>query len=118
MTGKATSTELVPAGAATAALPMPAAAIAVLHRTPNASFAADEFFRASISNEHTRRAYGRIVGRFLGWCDRHKLELREITPGIAGEYVSQIEASAPTKNQALAACGISSMRWCSATPSH
>jgi len=103
MTGRATSTELVPAGAENAVLTVPRVAIAVLQRTPNATFAADEFFRASISNEHTRRAYGRIVGRFLVWCGHRKLGLREITPGIAGEYVGQIEGSAPTKNQALAA---------------
>ena len=54
-------------------------------------------------NEHTRRAYGRIVGRFLIWCDQRGLVLHNITPGLAGEYVSQLEGSAPTKNQALAA---------------
>ena len=102
MTGRATPTELVLMGAAGAALPMPAVAIAVLHRTPNASFAADEFFKASISNEHTRRAYGRIVARFLVWCIARKLEVHSITPGLAGEYISQLEGSAPTKNQALA----------------
>jgi hypothetical protein len=82
---------------------MPAAAIALLQRTPNAGFAADEFFRASIGNEHTRRAYGRIVGRFLTWCDDRKLELHTITPGLAGGYLGHLEGSAPTKNQALAA---------------
>src|ERR1700685_2341714 len=84
-------------------LPIPAAELAVLRKTSNAEFAADEFFQASISNEHTRRAYGRIVGRFLIWCDERKLELRNITPGIAGDYLGQIEGSEPTKNQALAA---------------
>jgi len=68
MMGRATTTELVKVGAPAPVLPMPAAAIALLERSPNAAFAADEFFRASISNEHTRRAYGRIVGRFLTWC--------------------------------------------------
>src|ERR1700722_19063462 len=97
------STELVRIPAGAAALPMPAVAIAVLQRTPNAAFAADEFFQAGISNEHTRRAYGRIVGRFLGWCNKRKLELRDITPGLAGEYFNKLEGSAPTKNQALAA---------------
>lgn len=97
------STELVRIPAGPAALPMPSSAIAVLQLTPNAAFAADEFFKASIGNEHTRRAYGRIVGRFLTWCGDRKLELRNITPGLAGEYVGQLEGSAPTKNQALAA---------------
>jgi len=103
MSGRDASKELVLADAEAPALPMPAAAIAVLRRTPNAGFAADEFFKASISNEHTRRAYGRIVGRLLDWCNQRKLELREITPGLAGEYIGQLSGSAPTRNQALAA---------------
>jgi site-specific recombinase XerD len=105
MSGRADSKELVtisPAGAS-ALLPLPAAALAVLQRTPNAAFAADEFFQASISNTHTRRAYGRSAGRFLSWCARRQLELRHITPGLAGEYIGRLEGSAPTKNQALAA---------------
>lgn len=52
---------------------MPAAALAVLEQTPNAAFIADEFFKASISNEHTKRAYGRIVGQFLTWCGDRKV---------------------------------------------
>lgn len=43
------------------------------------------------------------MGRFLTWCDARKLELRNITPGLAGEYLGQLDGSAPTKNQALAA---------------
>jgi integrase/recombinase XerD len=84
-------------------LPLPAAAVIVLRQTPNAAFAAEEFFKASISNEHTRRAYGRIAGRFLSWCDDRNLELRQITPGLAGEYIAQLAGSPPSKNQALAA---------------
>jgi integrase/recombinase XerD len=84
-------------------LPVPAAALDVLRETPNAFFAAEEFFKASISNEHTRRAYGRIVGRFLTWCARRKLDLRNITPGLAGDYIGEVAGSEPTKNQALAA---------------
>ncbi len=104
MQRKGTPTELAiipPAGAPT--LPLPAAAATVLRQTPNAAFAADEFFRASLNNEHTRRAYGRIAGRFLTWCGDHHLELRQITPGLAGEYIGRLQGSAPTKNQALAA---------------
>ena len=92
-----------PAPAQAGVLPMSAAAVAVLQHTPNAGFAADEFFNASINNEHTKRAYGRIVGRFLAWCADRKLELHTITPGLAGDYLGQFEGSAPTKNQALAA---------------
>jgi integrase/recombinase XerD len=82
---------------------MPAAAVIVLRQTTNAAFAAEEFFKASLSNEHTRRAYGRIAGRFLTWCDRRGLELRQISPGLAGEYIGRLDGSAPTRNQALAA---------------
>jgi site-specific recombinase XerD len=103
------TSEIVPRGSISSAaviasaLPMTAAAIAVLQETPNATFAADEFFQASISNEHTRRAYGRIVSRFLCWCDERGLALHHITPGLAGEYMQKLSGSAPTKNQALAA---------------
>ena len=44
---------------------------AILERAgANAVFAADEFFSATINNEHTRRAYGRVVKRFLAWRPR------------------------------------------------
>jgi integrase/recombinase XerD len=43
------------------------------------------------------------VARFLAWCEHKGVELREITPGLAGEYMGQLEGSAPTKNQTLAA---------------
>ena len=69
----------------------------------NARFAYDEFFKATLNNLHTRRAYGRIVDRFLNWCLEWQVELPRITPGIAGDYIGQLEGSAPTKNQALAA---------------
>ncbi|HTT77121.1 MAG TPA: tyrosine-type recombinase/integrase [Candidatus Binataceae bacterium] len=69
----------------------------------NAVFAAEEFFQATLNNPHTRRAYTRAVARFLAWCEEQGIELRQVTPGLAGEYLSRIEASAPTKNQKLAA---------------
>lgn len=77
---------------------------AVLQRAgANAMFAAEEFFKALLNNDHTKRAYGRVVKNFLTWCENHNYELRQITPGIAGEYLAQLPGSAPTKNQALAA---------------
>ena len=69
----------------------------------NARFAYEEFFKATINNPHTRRAYGRIVDRFLGWCQECELELSRITPGLAGDYIGELPGSAPTKNQAIAA---------------
>ena len=77
---------------------------AVLRRAgKNALFAADEFFAARISNPHTRRAYARIVGRFLAWCEEQGIELRQVTPGLAGRFIEEIPGSDPTKNLALAA---------------
>jgi len=106
MKSREPSTSLVIKGASKelATLPITSSALAVLTRAGgNATFAAEEFFKATINNEHTRRAYGRIVNRFLVWCDEHNLELRMVTPGLAGEYVETLDGSAPTKNQALAA---------------
>ena len=39
---------------------------------------------AKISNPHTRRAYARPVERFLAWCEEQGIELRQVTPGLAG----------------------------------
>src|ERR1700733_8107109 len=75
----------------------------LLRAGANAVFAAEEFFKATINNAHTKRAYGRSVARFLAWCEEKGVELRQITPGLAGEYVGQLPGSPPTKNQALAA---------------
>ncbi len=69
----------------------------------NAVFAAEEFFKATVNNAHTKRAYTRAIARFLAWCEHKCVELREITPGLAGEYVGELAVSAPTKNQTLAA---------------
>ena len=77
---------------------------AILHRAGrNALFAADEFFSAKISNPHTRRAYARPVGRFLLWCEEQSIELRQVTPGLAGRFIEELPGSDPTKNLALAA---------------
>ena len=65
--------------------------------------AADEFFAAQISNPHTRRAYARPVGRFLAWCQAQGIELRQVTPGLAGRFIEDLPGSDPTRNLALAA---------------
>ena len=63
---------------------------AILRRAgSNACFAADEFFSAQLSNPHTRRAYGRAVGRFLAWCDAQGIELSQVTPGLAGRFIEE-----------------------------
>ena len=77
---------------------------AILQRAGTAAcFAADEFFAAKISNPHTRRAYARPVGRFLTWCEAQGIELRQVTPGLAGRFIEELPGSDPTRNLALAA---------------
>lgn len=77
---------------------------AVLERAGrNALFAADEFFAARISNPHTRRAYARVVSRFLEWCERETLHLHRVSPGLAGRFIDELPGDTPTRNQALAA---------------
>ena len=76
---------------------------AVLERAgANALFAADEFFAARISNPHTRRAYARVVRRFLAWCEDQGLELSRVSPGLAGRFIDELPGDTSTKNQALA----------------
>ena len=77
---------------------------AVLQRAgPRALFAADEFFAARLSNPHTRRAYARVVTRFLAWCESEGLELSRVSPGLAGRFIDELPGEDPTRNQALAA---------------
>ena len=77
---------------------------AILQKAGKAAcLAADEFFAAKISNPHTRRAYARPVGRFLAWCEAQGIELRQVTPGLAGRFIEELPGSDPTKNLALAA---------------
>ena len=77
---------------------------AVLERPgANALFAADEFFAARISNPHTRRAYARVVRRFLAWCEDQGLELSRVSSGLAGRFIDELPGDSSTKNQALAA---------------
>jgi integrase/recombinase XerD len=69
----------------------------------NARFAWEELFSAELRNRHTRRAYLHAVRQFLEWCESHRLELRQITPGWVGTYYDQLHASIPTKKQHLSA---------------
>ena len=74
---------------------------AVLERAGrNAVFAADEFFAARISNPHTRRAYARVVRRFLAWCEDEHLELPQVSPGLAGRFIDELPGDISTKTQA------------------
>lgn len=75
----------------------------------NARFAYDEFFRAEIDNDHTRRAYRHAVNRFLIWTEGRGLALQQISPSVVGEYLRQLTtakgppASKPTRKLHLAA---------------
>lgn len=64
-----------------------------------------EFFTANIRNPNTRRAYGRAVGDFCGWCEQHGLSLAQLNPVHVAAYVEQLSQlrAAPTVKQHLAA---------------
>ena len=66
-------------------------------------FAADEFFAARIRNPHTRRAYSRSVRDFFEWCERHELELRQISPDVAARFIDGLADSVSGQKMALAA---------------
>ena len=53
----------------------------------NAIFAAGEFFAARLSNPHNRRPYGRPVENFLAWGEQQGIELRQVTPSLAGHFL-------------------------------
>jgi integrase/recombinase XerD len=68
-----------------------------------ARFAWDEWFSAEMRNPHTRRAYSHAVRQFLAWCEAHTLRLRQVTPGLVGDYYNELRLSIPTKKQHLSA---------------
>lgn len=64
-----------------------------------------EFFAVTIRNPHTRRAYGRSIGEFLGWCSQHGIpSLAAVQPLHVATWIEQLgrEMSAPTVKQHLA----------------
>jgi site-specific recombinase XerD len=65
-----------------------------------------EFFVNHIRNLHTRRAYGRAVSEFLGWCQNQGVRsIADVQPIHVGMYVELMtrELSAPTAKLQLAA---------------
>lgn len=65
-----------------------------------------EFFTAQIRNANTRKAYGRAVADFFGWCERHEIgPLIDIEPVHVAAWVEDRgrNVSAPTVKQNLAA---------------
>lgn len=64
-----------------------------------------EFFAAAIRNPHTRRAYARGCGDFLGWCaERGVTALHHIQPLHVAAWIEELgrEVSVPTVKQRLA----------------
>ena len=64
-----------------------------------------EFFAVNIRNPHTRRAYARAAGEFLGWCAaRGVTSLAGVQPLHVAGWIEQLgrEVSAPTVKQRLA----------------
>jgi integrase/recombinase XerD len=64
-----------------------------------------EFLTATIRNRNTREAYGRAIGDFFHWCERHRLTLTGIQPVDVAAYIEAMTKarSAPTVKQHLAA---------------
>jgi len=65
-------------------------------------FAWEEFFKGKIRNPHTRAAYLRAVRQLLCWCEQFAAELKDITPGMIGEYLDQLKLAVPSKKVHLA----------------
>ena len=55
-----------------------------------------EFFAANIRNPHTRRAYGRAVEEFLGWCDDNGVpSVAAVQPLHVAAWIESGAASLP-----------------------
>jgi integrase/recombinase XerD len=65
-------------------------------------FAFEEFFKGRIRNPHTRAAYLRSVRQFLCWCEPYAAELKDITPGMIGDYLDERKLAVPSKKVHLA----------------
>lgn len=69
----------------------------------NARFAWEEFLYGSISNENTRRAYGKAVGGLLDAADEAGLTLTQISPKFIRAWLERMSVSIPTKKLKLSA---------------
>jgi len=93
---------MLPANSALA----PALPILVASAGAHAQMRFVDFFTANIRNPHTRRAYGRAVADFMGWCEERGVsQLAEIRPLHVSAWVEMQTRShaAPTAKQRLAA---------------
>jgi site-specific recombinase XerD len=68
-----------------------------------AHFVWEEYFYAEHHNPHTQAAYMRAVRRFLAWVEGQGVELKAITPGMVGRFLTELGGSASKRNQHLAA---------------
>jgi integrase/recombinase XerD len=71
--------------------------------SPTARLAWDEFFGAMIRNRHTRAAYVHAVRRFFVWVEIKAVSLKDILPGLVGQYLDTHPGNAPTRNLHLSA---------------
>ena len=77
---------------------------AVLDQAGTAAVVAThDFFHARVTNPHTRRAYGRWIGRFLQDLELAGIALHNVSPGIAGRWIEELPVGPVSKNQALTA---------------
>jgi site-specific recombinase XerD len=99
--------DLVPVPAGTFASPIAGNLIPTLIAAAGerASWRYVDFFTANIRNPHTRRAYARASGTFLGWCETRGRALGTIRPYDVSLYIEsrQQTHSAPDVKQQLAA---------------
>lgn len=68
-----------------------------------ARLAWDEFFLGQLRNRHTRAAYKRAVTAFLNWVHEEGIDVRQVAPGVIGEYFDSLPGSIPTRKLHLAA---------------
>ena len=88
-------------------LPSPAFALPALIATADdrAQLRFLEFFAVTIRNPHTRRAYGRAAGEFLGWCAaRGVTSIAAVQPLHVAAWIEALgrEVSAPSVKLQLA----------------
>ena len=62
-----------------------------------------EFFAVGLINTNTRLAYYHAADRFMAWCDRNGLVLKQIKPIHVAAYFAHFPGSPRTKQQNLAA---------------
>lgn len=81
----------------------PAAPLQVAEAGPGAEYAWEEFLSRHARNPETRRAYTRVVRRFLDWCHVRQIPLAEVRPLHVSDYLDALPVSPPTRKLHLAA---------------